>query len=69
MTPRSLPDFVLRLAAVFQQEARFTAPMLGKRRQFDASEAASLLDLRPRPLKQAVIECAESMRHNGLIQS
>ena len=69
MTTRSLPDFVLSLAAVFQQEARFMAPMLGQRRQFDASEAASLLDWRPRPSKQTVIDCAQSMRHNGLIQS
>lgn len=67
VTTRALPDFVLRLAAVFQQEARFMAPMLGKRREFDVSKAAALLDWRPRPSKQTVIDCAESMQRNGLV--
>ena len=67
VTTRSLPDFVLRLAAVFQHEARFMAPMLGKRREFDVSKAESLLDWVPRPSKQAVIDCAESMQRNRLV--
>ncbi len=67
VTTRSLPDFVLRFAALFQHEARFMAPLLGKRREYDASKAASLLGWTPRPAEEAVLACAESMLRRGLI--
>ena len=67
VTTRKLPDFVLRFAALFQQEARFMAPMLGKRREFNVSKAASLLDWRPRPSSDTVIASAESMLRGGLV--
>ena len=64
---RPLPDFIVRLAAVFQHEARFMAPVLGIRREFDAVKAGSLLHWHPRPSRDAVIDCAESMLNYGLI--
>ncbi len=67
VTTRKLPDVVLRLAAVFQHEARFMAPMLGKRTEFDTSKAASLLHWQPRPSSAAVVECAESLFKSGIV--
>lgn len=64
---RRLPDLLVRLAAPFQHEARFIAPMLGKRREFDSSKARALLQWRPRPSSQAVIECAVSLTSQGLV--
>ena len=56
-----------REAAIFQHEARFMAPMLGKRREFNTSKVASLLQWRPRPSKQAIVDCAKSMQRLGLV--
>ena len=67
VTTRKLPDLVLRLAAVFQHEARFMAPMLGKRREFDTAKAASLLQWQPRRSRAAVIQCAENMFKRGMV--
>ena len=64
---RLLPDFVLRLAAVFQYEARFMAPMLGQRTHYDVSKAARLLDWHPRPAAEVVLECAGDLLRQGLV--
>ena len=58
---RLLPDFVLRLAALFQHEARFMVPMLGQRTDYDVSKAAALLDWHPRPASEVVLACAEDL--------
>ena len=64
---RRLPDFVLRFAALFQYEARFMAPMLGQRTQFDVSKAATLLDWRPRPASEVVLACANDLIRQHLV--
>ena len=58
---RRLPDFVVRFAGLFQQEARFMAALLGKRTEFDVSKAARLLGWRPRPASDVVLECAGNL--------
>ena len=64
---RKLPDLVLRLAAIFQHEARFMAPMIGQRQEYDITKAASLLHWYPRRSSASVVQCAESMFENGLV--
>ena len=64
---RRLPDFVLRVAALFQYEARFMAPMLGQRTNFDVSKAANLLGWRPRPAADVVLECANDLMRHPLV--
>lgn len=64
---RRLPDFVLRLAALFQYEARFMAPMLGERTQFDVSKAARLLGWHPRPASEVVLACASDLIRQQLV--
>ena len=64
---RRLPDFVLRLAALFQYEARFMAPMLGQRTHFDVSKAATLLGWHPRPASDVVLACANDLIRQHLI--
>jgi dihydroflavonol-4-reductase len=63
---RALPDIVVRVAALFQEEARFMAPMLGRRSEFDIGRSARLLGWRPRPSRQAVLDCARSLLQAGL---
>ncbi len=64
---RLLPDFVLRMAALFQHEARFMAPMLGQRTHFDVSKAATLLGWHPRPASEVVIGCASDLIRQRLV--
>lgn len=64
---RQLPDWILRLSALFQEEARFMAPMLGKRREFDTRKTSSLLQWHAKPSREAVIECAKSLIDQGLV--
>ncbi len=64
---RLLPDFVVRLAALFQYEARFMAPMLGQRTQFDVSKAAKLLGWHPRPASEVVLACAGDLLRQHLV--
>ena len=64
---RLLPDFVLRLAALFQHEARFMAPMLGRRTHYDVSKAATLLGWQPRPASEVVLACASDLIRQHLV--
>ena len=64
---RRLPDFILRIAALFQNEARFMAPMLGQRTQFDVSKAATLLNWHPRPASEVVLACATDLIRQHLV--
>ena len=64
---RRLPDFAVRLAGLFQQEARFMAALLGKRTEFDVSKAAKLLDWHPRPAADIVLECASDLTRQHLV--
>ena len=64
---RHLPDFVLRIAALFQYEARFMAPMLEQRTQYDVSKAATLLNWHPRPASEVVLACASDLLRQHLV--
>ncbi len=64
---RLLPDLALRIAALFQHEARFMAPLLGRRTGFDVGKAAALLGWHPRPASQAVLECASDLIRQKLV--
>ncbi len=63
---RLLPDVVLRVAALFNAEARFMAPMLRQRREFAATKARTLLGWFPRPGRESVVDCGESFLRLGL---
>lgn len=58
---RRLPDFVIKVAGLFNEEARFLAPRLGQRQEYSAAKARELLGWQPRPVAQTVIDTAESL--------
>ncbi|MFT3764636.1 MAG: NAD-dependent epimerase/dehydratase family protein [Minicystis sp.] len=64
---RRLPDWVLRLAALFQEEARFMAPLLGRRVEYKSDKAAALLGFRPRSPSETVTDCADSLLALGAV--
>lgn len=64
---RRIPDFVLRFAALFDRSLAAVAPRLGQQRAFSSAKAQKLLGWRPRPLEEAVMDCARSLIATGSI--
>ncbi len=62
---RKVPDFVLRLAALFDADLRSVTPGLGRRREFSSVKATNLLGWRPRSAQDTVVDCAESLIAHG----
>jgi len=66
ITRRAVPDFVVRLVALFDKDLTEVTPSLGQRHEFSSAKAQSLLGWAPRPVDQTIIDCAESFLARGL---
>jgi len=64
---RKVPDFVLRLAGIFDKEIASVAPGLGRKHDFTSAKAQSLLGWRPRPMRETVLDCARSLIATGAV--
>ena len=64
---RQVPDFVLRLAALFDKSLAAVAPRLGEKRAFNSAKAQIMLGWRPRPLEETVLDCARSVIATGAV--
>lgn len=58
---RRLPDFVLRLASLFDPPLRMVTPSLGRKHMFTSAKAQRVLGWTPRPATTTVVDCAESL--------
>jgi nucleoside-diphosphate-sugar epimerase len=58
---RALPDFMLRLASLFDRSLKLVTPGLGQKREFTSEKARRVLDWTPRPATTTVIDCANSL--------
>ena len=58
---RKLPDFVVRLAGLFDADVRGIVPRLGQRREYSSAKAKALLGWQPRPVEDTIIDCARSL--------
>jgi nucleoside-diphosphate-sugar epimerase len=58
---REMPDFVVRLLALFVPQLRMFTPTLGKEQRFSAAKAQRLLGFVPRPATATVVDCARSL--------
>ncbi len=63
----TLPDLVVRLAALASSEARTALPELGRRKQIETGPAQELLGLRFRSPEEAIGAMASSLRMVGLV--
>ena len=63
---RKVPDFVLRMAAVFDKDLGAVVPGLGKRHDFTSAKAQSLLGWKPRSLEETVLDTARSLIAAGI---
>ncbi len=64
---RKVPDFVLRLVALFDKDLGAVTPSLGQKHDYSSAKAQSLLGWRPRPTLDTVIETARSLVAEGQV--
>jgi dihydroflavonol-4-reductase len=63
----NLPTFVLKLAGLFDGQAKLAAGMAGKDTNIDSSKVTRLLGLQLRTPKEAILACGHSCVRQGLV--
>jgi dihydroflavonol-4-reductase len=64
---RVMPDWLVRLLALFNAEMAQIAPDLGVRREIDASKAERLLAWKTRPAAESIVDAANGLIERGLV--
>jgi dihydroflavonol-4-reductase len=64
---RQMPDFILRLIAIFDRPIRFITPMLGRKHANTSAKAQRVLGWKPRPAAETIVACAESLLAKGAV--
>ncbi|MET9101762.1 NAD-dependent epimerase/dehydratase family protein [Streptomyces antibioticus] len=69
VSTRRIPDFAVRLAARFTDPSlRDITPALGRRNRHSTEKARTVLGWRPRPAREAILDCAESLIAHGAVR-
>lgn len=66
---RELPNWLVRLVAIFDPEVRSITPELGQHKDATNEKARDLLGWAPRPREDAIVAAAESLVRSGLLKS
>ena len=69
VTMRTLPNFLVRLVALFDPQVRMIISELGRERICDASHAKAVLGWVARPAEESVVDTARSLIAHGLIKA
>jgi dihydroflavonol-4-reductase len=64
---RKAPDFVIRLAGLFDKDIGAVAQGLGRRHDFSHEKAERILGWKPRPLQETIMDCANSLIAAGAV--
>lgn len=65
VSTRVLPDFVVRIASIFDPSLRAITISLGRRNRHSTAKAERVLGWVPRPAEETVVECAKSLIAHG----
>jgi dihydroflavonol-4-reductase len=65
---RVLPNFLVRISALFDPLVRQVVGELGKTRNLDASHARERLGWVPRPVADSVVDCANDLIAKGVVK-
>jgi nucleoside-diphosphate-sugar epimerase len=65
---RQVPDWVVRLSALFSPTARFALPELGKTKNGSNAKARRVLGWAPRSSEESIVATAESLLRLGLVK-
>jgi dihydroflavonol-4-reductase len=58
---RKVPDFVIRLAGLFDKDLGSVTPGLGLKHDYASDKAQRILGWKPRPLEETILDCANSL--------
>jgi dihydroflavonol-4-reductase len=64
---RRVPDFVLRLAGLFDKDIASVTSGLGRKHDYTSAKAQSVLGWQPRPVEETILDCAKSLIAAGLV--
>jgi dihydroflavonol-4-reductase len=67
VTTRRLPDWTVRLAALFRHDLRMLVPQLGRVREGSSAKATARLGWRPRSAEEAIVATARSLLDLGMV--
>lgn len=65
---RTLPDFLVRLSAIFDPLVRSVLSELGRTRNMDASHVKAGLGWETRPEEDSLVDCANSLIDKGIVK-
>jgi dihydroflavonol-4-reductase len=68
VSTRKIPDFVIKLAALFSPMVAQVRGELGRTRAMDASHAREILGWVPRPVEETLVDCAHSLIDHGIVK-
>jgi dihydroflavonol-4-reductase len=68
VTTRNVPDWLVRITALFNPLAKAVVGELGNVRNQDASHALAVLGWKTRPEEQSIVDCARSLLALGLVK-
>jgi nucleoside-diphosphate-sugar epimerase len=64
---RAVPDFAVRIMAIFDPNIRSVTRQLGKKTTLSAQKAEERLGWSPRPIEDTIAECAQSLIEKGIV--
>ncbi|MGI9413728.1 MAG: SDR family oxidoreductase [Hyphomicrobiales bacterium] len=64
---RPLPNWLMRLIGLFDEQVRSLSSGLGERRAVSCGKARGMLGWRPRPAEEAIVATAESLIAHGIV--
>lgn len=67
VSTRRLPNWMVRLVAIFDRTARVVLHELGTRKEASTAKAQRMLDWTPRPAAEAVVATARSLLRHGVV--
>jgi dihydroflavonol-4-reductase len=68
VTTRNVPDWMVRIAALFNPLAKAVVGELGSVRNQDASHAKAVLGWQPRPVEQSIVDTARCLIDLGIVK-
>jgi dihydroflavonol-4-reductase len=63
-----MPDFVVRIASLFNPMAKAVVGELGSVRNMDCSHAKAVLGWVARPAEESIVDCARSLIDSGIVK-
>ncbi len=64
-----LPNFLVRLSALFDAEVKLVIPELGRSRVGDSAHARAVIGWNPRPAAETIVDTARSLIAAGLVKA